>query len=85
MRIPWKICYVIDQIIHLSRGKNYLFVHIYREGNRVADHLVNLEKSTNESVIIETPALLPTKIRTLVDLDQQGIPNFRFKQKITIL
>nr|XP_009759526.1 PREDICTED: uncharacterized protein LOC104212044 [Nicotiana sylvestris] len=38
---PWNIVDVVEEIISLKEGCNFKISHIFREGNKLADHLAN--------------------------------------------
>lgn len=38
---PWCIVEHVEEIMELIKGRNFRVSHIYREGNKLADHLAN--------------------------------------------
>ncbi|KAM3247581.1 hypothetical protein P3L10_009348 [Capsicum annuum] len=78
MKPPWKIYYIIDQ---LSSKANFIFVHTYREGNKLADLLANYGESISGNIIMNSVNLLPDSAKAFLNLEKLGIPNFRFKTK----
>lgn len=40
-RPPWTITEQVEEIMHLLEGGNYVVSHIFREVNKLADHLAN--------------------------------------------
>ncbi|KAM3319665.1 hypothetical protein P3S67_006865 [Capsicum chacoense] len=81
MKPPWQIYYIIDHIIQLSSKTNFIFVHTYREGNKLADLLANYGESIFGNIIMNSVNLLPDSAKAFLNLEKIGIPNFRFKTK----
>ncbi|PHU20008.1 hypothetical protein BC332_11159 [Capsicum chinense] len=81
MKPPWQIYYIIDHIIQLSSKVNFIFVHTYREGNKLADLLANYGESIPGNIIMNSVNLLPDFVKAFLNLEKLGIPNFRFKTK----
>lgn len=81
MKPPWQLTQIIEQIREVTETGNFLFVHIFREGNAIADHLAKLGESSKTFHIFNQVVSLPMKIRASLKLDQDNMPNFRFRQK----
>lgn len=41
-KVPWKVVTILEEIWRLSQGKSVIITHIFREENKMADHLANL-------------------------------------------
>lgn len=55
---PWQIKQITEQMVILSRAGNFVFKHIFREGNTIADLLANMgEESKTFSIFNETTFL----------------------------
>ncbi|XP_075091582.1 uncharacterized protein LOC142171777 [Nicotiana tabacum] len=78
---PWQLTQIIEQIREVTETGNFLFVHIFREGNAIVDHLAKLGESSKTFHIFNQVVSLPMKIRASLKLDQDNMPNFRFRQK----
>ncbi|KAF3658030.1 hypothetical protein FXO38_13424 [Capsicum annuum] len=81
MKPPRQIYYIIDNIIQLSSKVNFIFVHTYREGNKLADLLANYGESIPDNIIMNSVNRLPDSVKAFLNLEKLGIPNFRFKTK----
>ncbi|XP_019266683.1 PREDICTED: uncharacterized protein LOC109244105 [Nicotiana attenuata] len=78
MKPPWRIKHIIEQIWEITSLGNFNFVHTFREGNYVADQLANLGENTKEHIIFNEVVSLPRQVRASLQLEQDGLPNFRF-------
>ncbi|KAL3509794.1 hypothetical protein ACH5RR_029195 [Cinchona calisaya] len=72
---PWKLLHVKDQIKTLISANSQSIMHIYREGNAVADEIVLHGVSH-----IFTESNLPQKVLGLARLDALGVPSIRISK-----
>lgn len=72
--IPWHLQNRWSNCIHLISSMNFHVSHIYREGNKCADHLANLGLSTASHAWFTHP---PSIIMADLVSNQLGLPNFR--------
>ncbi|XP_012845938.1 PREDICTED: uncharacterized protein LOC105965938 [Erythranthe guttata] len=74
--VAWELIYVIRCIRRLLKD-DWHVMHIYREGNRVADGLAKLAHEHKERKLFKVVNELPRCIRPLLLHDRIGIPQFR--------
>lgn len=75
---PAEVRHVVAQIHEFTRGRHIRFSHIHREGNRAADFLANKGLHAQEMERFDQ-VTAPRRLRAFVQLDQLGLPNFRFR------
>lgn len=76
--IPWKIIIILEEIWRLMMGKTVVFNHIFREGNKVADHLANLALDEGP-VIANNFQELEVGSKRLVNSDKLKEPYLRVR------
>lgn len=81
MKAHWQIKSIIEQIWGTAKSVTFHFMHIYREGNAVADYLANHGVTTMKCNIFNEVVSLPRQVKTSLKLDQDRVPNFRFRPK----
>ncbi|XP_070036600.1 uncharacterized protein [Nicotiana tomentosiformis] len=81
MKVPWHIQHIIDQIVLLSSNGNFCFVHTFRVGNMDVDQLANMGEKGRNRVIFDNKSSLPDYVKAIGILDQENIPNFRFRPR----
>ncbi|KAL6128370.1 hypothetical protein ACLB2K_071725 [Fragaria x ananassa] len=73
--VPWRLRVAWGNCLHRISQMNFRSSHIFREGNQVADALVNMSFSMSELSWWDEP---PHFIRAMYQRDKFGFPNFRF-------
>lgn len=69
-QIPWRIKFLVQDILWIaSRVSHIHFVHIWREGNFVADVITKASHFVDESV---WDCCLPLNVASVFHLDQLG-------------
>ncbi|XP_059290521.1 uncharacterized protein LOC132044056 [Lycium ferocissimum] len=77
--VPWQIANMMEDIWTLIDGKTVVVDHIYREGNKVADHLANLALDRGE-VVANNFQELDSHGRKLINSDKLEIPYLRIRK-----
>ena len=77
-KIPWRLDKLFQEILNLLLHFRYSIMHIYRQGNQVADFLANEGCIAQSSVLYSSITTMPRQARGLLQLDKLGIPNIRF-------
>ncbi|XP_012843177.1 PREDICTED: uncharacterized protein LOC105963331 [Erythranthe guttata] len=72
----WSLQSFLTAIRNSLSTLEYRIIHIYREGNTVADVLANLGCQT-ELALTFTTAEIPRPIQQMIRMDQLGYPSFR--------
>ncbi|XP_075080903.1 uncharacterized protein LOC142166221 [Nicotiana tabacum] len=80
-KLPWRFNDIIEQIQTMTKDHNFVFCHTLREGNNSADKLANLGEESKTVSIFNEAVSLPLNVRASMQLEGDGIPNFRFRQK----
>ncbi|XP_006342299.1 uncharacterized protein [Solanum tuberosum] len=75
MRAPWHVKHITDQITQLFGIKIFVFVHTFREENTLVDHLTNTGEVTKSHAIYYDFGSLPSKVKAMLMIDQQGFPH----------
>lgn len=70
--------HTLSAIRLLCRGRHVRFSHIFREGNRAADHLASRGVQTSALTIFDS-SIVDRHFLSLVRMDQLGYLNFRFQ------
>ncbi|KAH0664999.1 hypothetical protein KY285_026205 [Solanum tuberosum] len=80
--IPWSISVDIRCIKKMLKDKDVVVIHIFREGNCVADCLTNHVFSFAGTTRIQllSNIELPAQAGKLLHIDKQGIPNIRIRK-----
>ncbi|KAK4739460.1 hypothetical protein R3W88_003157 [Solanum pinnatisectum] len=80
-KIPWELVERIEEIRKVIRSINASITHIFREGNCVADSLVNEVVESQETKCYYLFQELPSIIRKHLNMDKSQIPNIRMKTR----
>ncbi|XP_060182117.1 uncharacterized protein LOC132611756 [Lycium barbarum] len=81
LKLPWKIREIMSKIMRDTSHGEFVFIHIYREGNSTADMFANWGEDSKISFIFTEATSLPSKVRASMQLELDGFPNFRFRSK----
>ena len=76
--IPWQLRVLWMNCMHLISHMSFRSSHIFLEGNRVADALVNFESSSSSSSFVWWDSPLAF-IVSLYNEDCLGLPQFHFR------
>ncbi|XP_060190463.1 uncharacterized protein LOC132619636 [Lycium barbarum] len=77
--VPWQIVSMMEEIWQLVEGKTIVVNHIYREGNKVADHLANLALDSG-NFVANNFMEMDTHGRKLVNSDKLEEPYMRIRK-----
>ncbi|KAK6791949.1 hypothetical protein RDI58_000231 [Solanum bulbocastanum] len=80
-RVPWEMVERIEEIREKLQQLNSQIIHIYREGNMVADALANEVMETQTIMEYHCFQELPSKIRKHINMDKNQIPNLRIRNR----
>ncbi|XP_060195226.1 uncharacterized protein LOC132624466 [Lycium barbarum] len=81
LKPPWQIREIMSKIMRDTSHGEFVFIHIYREGNSTADMLANWGEDSKISSMFTEATSLPSKVRASMQLELDGFPNFRFRSK----
>lgn len=74
--VPWKLRNRWENCLHVIKGMNFIYSHIYREGNTCENKLVSFGTSIQGLVWWD---LIPSFISEDFYHKRLGLPNYRFK------
>ncbi|XP_059310222.1 uncharacterized protein LOC132061411 [Lycium ferocissimum] len=77
--VPWQILTTMEEIWKLMEGKIVVVKHIFREGNKVANHLANLALDKGD-LIATNFREMDSQGRKLVNNDKLEIPYLRIRK-----
>jgi len=80
-KIPGELVERIEEIIRVIQSINASITHIFREGNCVADSLVNEVVESQETKCYYLFQELPSITRKRLNMDKSQIPNIRMKTR----
>ncbi|XP_060182163.1 uncharacterized protein LOC132611812 [Lycium barbarum] len=77
--VPWQIVTMVEEIWKLMEGKTVVIEHIYREGNKLADHLANLALD-NGDVLFNSFQEMDCQGKRIVSSDKLQLPYLRIRK-----
>ena len=79
MQWNWKMGLIVQNILDLTKHMCIVFSHVYREGNKAADHMANIAINSRSSGIWR-PGDCSIPFRQLMYQDKIGAPYLRRKK-----
>uniref|UniRef100_M1BF38 RNase H family protein n=1 Tax=Solanum tuberosum TaxID=4113 RepID=M1BF38_SOLTU len=80
-KVPWEIVERIEDIRQSLQQLDARIIHIFREGNTVADSLANEVIDTQYTTEYNNFQELPSNIRRLINMDKAQMPNLRIRNR----
>ncbi|WMV47500.1 hypothetical protein MTR67_040885 [Solanum verrucosum] len=80
-KVPWEIVERVEDIRKRLHQLDAKIIHIFREGNTVADSLANEVIETQDTKEYHIFQELPGNIRRLLNMDKAQVPNLRIRNK----
>ncbi|OIT07102.1 hypothetical protein A4A49_24098 [Nicotiana attenuata] len=77
VRPPWQIHSIMAQIGQLIQKGSFLFVHIFREGNVIADQMASLGEKVRNQIAFTEDLSLPRQVRAYLKQEHDGFPKFQ--------
>lgn len=78
-KVPWELIEIIEDIRVKSQSLQGNIIHIFREGNTVADALANEVIEAQNTKEYHCFQDLPVSIRKQINMDKSQIPNLRIR------
>ncbi|XP_060187285.1 uncharacterized protein LOC132616711 [Lycium barbarum] len=76
--IPWQIITMVEEIWRISEEKVVVIEHIYREGNKLVDHLANLALDTGD-IQFNSFHDMESHCKRIVNSDKLQLPCLRIR------
>ncbi|KAK4726875.1 hypothetical protein R3W88_031792 [Solanum pinnatisectum] len=78
-KIPWEVEDIYQAINRVQQLVSVQVIHVYREGNYLADSLANMAYEQEGKQIYNTFQEFPNICRKILNADKSQIPNIRIK------
>ncbi|WMV08973.1 hypothetical protein MTR67_002358 [Solanum verrucosum] len=80
-KVPWELVDYFDELKREMTKIEVTIQHIYREGNKLADYLVNLAINASEKKTFRSFKQLPSIGRKIINMEKSQIPVLRVRTK----
>ncbi|KAG5619506.1 hypothetical protein H5410_004724 [Solanum commersonii] len=80
-KAPWELIEIIEDIRFKLQSLQGKIIHIFREGNTVADTLANEVIEAQHTKVYLSFQDLPASIRKQINIDKAHIPNLRIRTR----